>query len=230
VPELAEPVHALQDISHDPSLTCTVRLTDGRLVTALDLQEMYYEAAVSASAGGCDEQTRDVLDRWGALIGVLRRDPMDAAASVDWVAKLKILQAYRDRDSVGWDHPRLALVDLQYADLRPGKGIYHRLAQRGEVELLVSQAQVERAVAEPPLDTRAYFRGRCIASFPAEVVGASWDSIIFELPSSNRLQRVQTREPLRGTARLTERLFEESADAEDFLTRLLSGPEPRVAP
>ncbi len=230
VPELAEPVHALQDISHDPSLQSTVRLADGRQVTALDLQEMYYDAAAAACAGGADPQTRDVLDRWGTLIGVLRRDPMDAAASVDWVAKLKILQAYRDRDSVGWDNHRLALVDLQYADLRPSKGIYHRLAQRGQVELLVTPAQVERAVAEPPRDTRAYFRGKCIANFPAEVVGASWDSIIFEIPSQNRLQRVQTREPLRGTAQLTERLFQESATAEDFLTRLLSGPEQRVAP
>ncbi|MBG6184420.1 proteasome accessory factor A [Arthrobacter sp. CAN_A214] len=228
LPELADPVRALQVISHDPTLTATVELADGRWITGLDLQEVYFSAA--AKAADADPQTADVLRRWEGLLGVLRTDPMAAAGQVDWVAKLKVLQAYRDRDSLEWGDARLGLIDLQYADLRPDKGIYHRLARRGDVELLVGQAEVERAAVEPPRDTRAYFRGKCISTFPAQVVGASWDSIIFELPSQERLQRVQTREPLRGTAALTEQLFEQAADAEDFLARLLSGPEPRVAP
>ena len=62
------------------------------------------------------------------------------------------------------------------------------------------------------------------------MVGASWDSLIFELAGERRLQRVQTREPLRGTAALTAELFDVAADAEDFLARLLSGPDRRVAP
>lgn len=230
VPVLADPVAALQSISHDASLTRTVQLTDGRAMSGLDLQELYCEAVTAALPPDADDQTRDVVARWQSLLATLRRDPMDAARQVDWIAKLSVLEAYRARDGLDWTDPRLALVDLQYADLRPDKGIYRRLARRGDVELLVGPVDVARAVVEPPRDTRAYFRGRCIAEYPAEVVGASWDSLIFELPGERRLQRVQTREPLRGTAELTGALFDAAVDAEDFLSRLLSGPERRVAP
>jgi proteasome accessory factor A len=232
VPEIAEPVRELQAISHDPTLRHLVTLADGRRVTALDVQEIYLEAARRgvAAQGGGDAQTADVLDRWEYLIATLRRDPMEAARQVDWVAKLKVLQAYRDRDSLEWNDPRLALIDLQYADLRPDKSVYYRLAARGAMERLVTDDDVVAAVADPPRDTRAYFRGRCISSFPKEVVGASWDSIIFELPSQRRLQRIQTREPLRGTAALTEELFAGSRTAEEFVSRLQGGPEPSMAP
>ncbi|MPY10855.1 proteasome accessory factor PafA2 [Arthrobacter sp. KR32] len=230
VPVLEDPVAALQSISHDASLTRTVQLTDGRAMSGLDLQELYCEAVTAALPPDADDQTRDVVARWQSLLATLRRDPMDAARQVDWIAKLSVLEAYRARDGLDWTDPRLALVDLQYADLRPDKGIYRRLARRGDVELLVGPVDVARAVVEPPRDTRAYFRGRCIAEYPAEVVGASWDSLIFELPGERRLQRVQTREPLRGTAELTGALFDAAVDAEDFLSRLLSGPERRVAP
>ncbi len=230
VPELEDPVEALRAISHDPSLTVEVRLRDGRSLTGLQLQELYCDAVTAALPADADRQTRDVVDRWQSLLATLRRDPMEAARAVDWVAKLKVLEAYRTRDGLAWTDPRLALIDLQYADLRPAKGIYQRLARRGDVDLLVEPADVARAAVEPPRDTRAYFRGRCIAEYPAEVVGASWDSLIFDLPGERRLQRVQTREPLRGTESLTGALFDAATDAEDFLARLLSGPDRRVAP
>ncbi|MDN4611612.1 depupylase/deamidase Dop [Arthrobacter burdickii] len=229
-PTLEDPVQALRTISHDPTLKAAVRLADGRSITGLELQELYCEAVLDAVPADADEQTRDVVDRWRTLLETLRREPMEAARQVDWIAKLKVLEAYRARDGLSWTNPRLALVDLQYADLRPEKGIYQRLARRGDVELLVHPEDVARAAVQPPRDTRAYFRGRCISEYPAEVVGASWDSLIFELAGERRLQRVQTREPLRGTAMLTEELFDVAADAEDFLARLLSDPDRRVAP
>ena len=51
---------------------------------------------------------------------------------------------------------------------------------------------------EPPEDTRAYFRGRCISRYPDAIAAASWDSIIFDT-GRDALQRVPMREPLRGT-------------------------------
>ncbi|KPN18603.1 Pup deamidase/depupylase [Arthrobacter sp. Edens01] len=230
--ELRDPVGALQAISHDPSLTTLVELKDGRHLTGLDLQEIYLEAAAAHARreGGADAATEDVLSRWSSVVGTLKRDPMAASAQVDWVAKLRLLQAYRDRDGLDWNDARLNLIDLQYSDMRPEKGLYYRLAARGQMERLFTDEQIAAAVTHPPEDTRAYFRGRCITRFPAEVIGASWDSIIFELPSRRRLQRIPTREPLRGTRELTGELFDVSADAEDFVTRLLTGPEPTVAP
>ena len=51
----------------------------------------------------------------------------------------------------------------------------------------------------PPEDTRAYFRGRCLQQYPDAVAAASWDSVIFDIPGRDSLQRVPTLEPLRGT-------------------------------
>jgi Pup amidohydrolase len=230
--QLADPVQALQAISHDPSLQQKVALSDGSMVTGLDLQEVYLQAAVEhCTRHGTDtDQTAEVLRRWASVLDILRRDPMKAADQLDWVAKLKLLQAYRDRDSLEWGDPRLGLIDLQYADVRPEKGLYHRLAAHGRMQRLLSDEQIATAVSQPPEDTRAYFRGKCIQHFPQEVVGASWDSVIFDLPDRRRLQRIPTREPLRGNRELTGKLFEEASSAEDFISALL-GPssEPHVA-
>ena len=115
------------------------------------------------------------------------------------MTKLEILEGYRTRDGLGWNHPRLQLVDLQYSDVRPDRGLYNRLAARGRVTRLVDETEVERAMVEPPEDTRAYFRGRCLQKYPEAVAAASWDSVIFDIPGRESLQRVPTLEPLRGT-------------------------------
>ena len=85
----------------------------------------------------------------------------------------------RDREGLDWDHPRLQLMDLQWADVRPERGLYHRLVAAGAVECLLDPADVEAAVSEPPTDTRAYFRGQCLARFGDQVArpaGTRWSS------------------------------------------------------
>ena len=52
------------------------------------------------------------------------------------MAKLRLLEGYREREELGWASPKLALVDLQYSDVRPEKGLYHRLVARGSMKTL----------------------------------------------------------------------------------------------
>ena len=145
---------------------------------------------------------------------------MQCSQELDWVAKLALLEQYRERDGLQWDHPKLALIDLQYADVRPDKGLYHRLVRLGRMERLVDGAAVETAVTEPPEDTRAYFRGRCLAQYPEQVAAASWDSVIFDLPGRDSLQRVPTLEPLRGTKEHVGRLLDRCTTAEELFSAL----------
>ncbi|WP_028660899.1 depupylase/deamidase Dop [Nocardioides insulae] len=197
------PVAALRAVSHDPGLQTLITLKDGRRLTGVQLQMEYLELArkyVEDRYGtDADAQTVDVLDRWESVLTRLETDPMQCAGELDWVAKLKLLQQYRDRDGLDWDDAKLHLIDLQYADLRPEKGLYHRLVRAGRIERLLDDEAVERAMHEPPADTRAYFRGTCLERYPAEVAAASWDSVIFDLPGRESLQRVPTMDPLRGT-------------------------------
>jgi hypothetical protein len=80
-----------------------------------------------------------VLDRWESVLGRLAADPMSLSRELDWVAKLELLQAYRDRDGLDWDSARLQAVDIQYSDVRPEKGLYHRLVARGRIERLLDR-------------------------------------------------------------------------------------------
>jgi len=152
----------------------------------------------------------------------LERDPMSLAAELDWVAKLAILEGYRARDGLEWNSPRLQLVDLQYADVRPDKGLYNRLVATGRMRTLVTEDEVTRAMSEPPRDTRAYFRGRCLARYGADVAAASWDSVIFDV-GRDSLQRVPTMEPLRGTEAHVGALLDRCATAAELVDAFAAG-------
>ena len=83
--------------------------------------------------------------------------------------------------------------------MRQQRGLYNQIAMRGRMERLTDEQAIEWAVDNPPEDTRAYFRGRCLRQYADAVAAASWDSVIFDVPGRDSLQRVPTLEPLRGT-------------------------------
>ena len=218
------PVSALRAVSHDPGLQELVTLHDGRRLTAvqlqleyLDLARKYVEDRYGADA---DDQTLDVLARWESVLDRLERDPMSLASELDWVAKLKLLEQYRQRDGLGWDDPKLQLIDIQYSDIRPEKGLYQRLVQSGRIQRLLTDETIERAMHEPPTDTRAYFRGRCLERYPAAVAAASWDSVILDLAGRESLQRVPTIDPLRGSQAHVGELFDRCETPEEFFLAL----------
>jgi proteasome accessory factor A len=144
---------------------------------------------------------------------------MQLSTELDWVAKLQLLEGYREREGLDWDAPKLHLVDLQYSDVRQEKGLYNRLVARGSMRTLVTEEEVQAAVMSPPEDTRAYFRGRCLERYPTQVAAASWDSVIFDIGRES-LQRVPTLEPLRGTKAHVGALLDRSATALDLLEGL----------
>ena len=217
------PVAALRQVSHDPSLGALLTLRDGRRMTAVQLQLEFLDQArkfvEDREGSNADEQTRDVLTRWESVLGRLESDPMQLSGELDWVAKLALLEGYREREGLSWDAAKLHLVDLQYSDVRPDKGLYNRLVARGRMVHLVSEDDVQRAVVEPPHDTRAYFRGRCLAQYPEEVAAASWDSVIFDVGRES-LQRVPTLEPLRGTRAHVGELLDRCATARELVDTL----------
>jgi Pup amidohydrolase len=217
---LVNPVASIHEISRDVSLQAQVSLTDGRHMTALDLQWQYLELASKYVDREDDTaENREVVRRWEHVLQGLQDDPMSLARELDWVAKLRILDGYRTRDGLAWSDPKLRAIDLQYHDVRRARGLYQRLERSGKVERLTTDEEVERAVMEPPEDTRAYFRGRCISKFPDAIAAASWDSLILDT-GRDALQRVPMREPLRGTRAHVEELLEACEDAADLVDRL----------
>jgi proteasome accessory factor PafA2 len=217
---LVNPVASIHDVSRDVTLSTQVALTDGRRMTALQLQTEYLELARKYVDREDDTpENREVLDRWESILVGLGDDPRSLAAQLDWVAKLRLLEGYRERDGLSWSDPKLRAVDLQYHDVRRDRGLYHRLERSGKIERLTANEEVERAIMEPPDDTRAYFRGRCIAKFPEAIAAASWDSLIMDT-GRDALQRIPMREPLRGTRAHVRDLLDECDDAAALVDRL----------
>ena len=218
------PVATLRAVSHDPTLRTLVTLRDGTRMTAVQLQWAFFEQARAyvddRSGGAADVDTAEVLTRWESVLTRLEADPMTCSRELDWVAKLSLLQGFRDREGLHWDSHRLQLIDLQYSDVRPEKGLYHRLLARDRIERVVDDADVRVAVADPPEDTRAYFRGRCLAKYGRDVAAASWDSVIFDVPGHDSLQRVPMLEPLRGGRDAVGHLIDASETAADLMAAL----------
>jgi Pup amidohydrolase len=217
---LDNPVAALHEISWDPSCRQTVRTQEGRRIRALELQWEYLDHAKKfVKESDPTPSNVEVLQRWETVLTGLEEDPFDMHRELDWAAKHRILSGYRERDGLDWRDPRLAMIDLQYHDVRRSRGLYYRLVEGGNVDRMVTEREIEDAIGNPPEDTRAYFRGRCIERFQSAIAAASWDSLIFDT-GRDSLQRVPTREPLRGTRQHVEALLESSEDAASLIAAL----------
>jgi proteasome accessory factor A len=194
-------------------------------MTAVQLQLEYFEQArkyVDDRLGAdVDRQTADVLARWESVLGRLETDPPRWPASSTGSPSSSCSRATATaRGSTGTRRSCTWSTCSTPTSART-RGLYNRLVARGRMERIVSDAEVERAVVEPPEDTRAYFRGRCLSRFPSQVAAASWDSVIFDVGRES-LQRVPTLEPLRGTRAHVGALIDRCADAVE-LVEALSG-------
>ena len=104
------------------------------------------------------------------------------------------------------------MIDLQYHDIRPGKGLYYKLEESDAVERIATDEEIAQGDLRPAAsDTRAYFRGMCLQRYSDEIVSASWDSVIFDL-KEGPLKKIFMLEPLRGTEAHVRQLFDRVAD------------------
>ncbi|MEA3510134.1 MAG: depupylase/deamidase Dop [Actinomycetota bacterium] len=220
VTELADPVHDVWSVSHDPKLRYTMKAIDGRRMTALEIQWKYLNAVSDyARSVGVEPVWIEVLDEWERILVDLEQDPLSTADRLDWTAKLRILEGYRARDDLTWNDPKLRLLDLQYHDVDPRRGLYQRLVDRGAMRRLFDDQMVELAVTDPPEDTRAYFRGVCVRRYPDALVAANWDSLVFDV-GEETLKRVPMMEPLRGTRSLVSTMLDASPTAATMIRAL----------
>jgi proteasome accessory factor A len=137
------------------------------------------------------------------------------------VIKKQLIESYMERKEIGsdWEHPQVRMLDLQYHDTRPEKGLYSMLDRQGRVERIVTDEEIQEAIHTPPEDTRAYFRGECLRRYPGEVFGVNWDSISFGV-GDEPIKRVMMADPLKGTRRLVEDLLDSSTDAGELVKNL----------
>ena len=147
----ARPVQAMHAVSRDVGLDEPLPMADGTSMTALEMQwHLLGMARTYAETHGLEavgaEVGEETLVRWESVLSALEADPMQLADQLDWVAKYRLFDGYRQRHGLEWTDARLAAMDLQYHDLRPGSS----LARRVGLERLTDDEAVAAAVHEPP--------------------------------------------------------------------------------
>ncbi len=196
--DLFDPVEATRQISRSLDMRPLVRMRDGLQVSGLDLQERFFEfvhTTFEKSGKKPDEVQQLVLQTWCSVLERMRQDLFSVATEVEWVGKYQLLKRQKERLGCEWLDPRLQAIDLQWGDLRGDKNLPRALEASGLVKRLVSDRQIEQAVDMPPADTRAKIRGQAVAK-RADLVKASWTSLVFVGDKPDTYKRVPLADPL----------------------------------
>jgi proteasome accessory factor A len=117
------------------------------------------QAYVAAMGSSADDTTRELVDYWGHVLQTLATDPSALGRELDWVIKRNLMESFIERKDCGWDDPRVALMDLQYHDVKRNRGLYYLMERQDVVERLATEEEIQRAMAVPPQTTRAKVRG-----------------------------------------------------------------------
>src|SRR5438034_172981 len=204
---LQSPVQAIRDISHDPTLKEAIKLKDGRAITALQMQLEYLEYATRyVGSISPDPATKDVLARWTDVLGKLETDPMQLSRELDWVIKRQLIENYMNRHRLTWRDPKVSLLDLQYHDIRPDKGVYYRLVGSDHVDRITDDETIEQGKHVPPQTTRARLRGEFIRQ--ANLKGKDYrvDWVYLKLNDPER-ETILCKDPFQSHDERVERLI-----------------------
>jgi proteasome accessory factor A len=205
---LENPIRAIREISRDTTCQHRVRLSNGRELSALDVQWEYLERTMRYSrTTGFPPEVDRAVQMWEHLLAGLEKDPMSLSREIDWVAKLHLIERYRDRHDLPMSSPRLAMIDLSYHDVARDRGLYHVLERKGLMERIVTDPLIERAMIEPPATTRARLRGAFIKKAKSQQRDFTVDWV--HLKINDQAQRtVVCKDPFKATDERVDKLID----------------------
>ncbi|MDJ0961156.1 MAG: Pup--protein ligase [Acidimicrobiia bacterium] len=204
---LENSIRAIREISHDITCKRRVRLANGRELSALDVQWEYLERAMRyARTSGFPPEVEQAVLMWEYLLTGLEKDPMTLHREVDWVAKYRLLEHYRERHDLAMSSPKLALLDLAYHDVSRDRGLFYVLQRRGEMERVVTDESISAAMTQPPQTTRARLRGEFIKAAKARKRDFTVDWVHLKL--NDQAQRtVLCKDPFKAIDERVEKLI-----------------------
>ena len=205
---LDNPIRAIREISHDPTCARRIRLASGREVSALEIQSEYLDRALKyADSRELEPQDKQALQMWEHCLVQIAEDPLGLARECDWVMKYHLIEAYRERHSLGLSDSRVALLDLQYHDVNRSRGLFYRMQDRGMAERMCVEDEISHAVEHPPATTRARLRGEFIRRAKERKRDYTVDWVHLKL--NDQAQRtVLCKDPFRAHDERVEKLIE----------------------
>src|SRR4051812_13142315 len=138
--EIAQPVNVMKSISRDPDHVWIIELSNGRKISAIDVQRLYLKAAQSELGG--DTETRWLLAEWEKILNDLERDAASTADRVDWAAKKFLLSSFREEEKLEWSDAWLQALDLEYHNIVPAQGLFFELQRTGSMRSFASEKEI----------------------------------------------------------------------------------------
>lgn len=163
---LANPIRAIREISHDTTGTRTVKLANGREISAIQMQSEYFQKVSDfvARRGIVDPVTQQAMELWERSIKAVGSGDLHLIdREIDWVIKLRLIERYMRKNNMTLEDARIAQLDLAYHDIRRDRGLFYLLVRGGAVESVLTPEQIEKAKNIAPQTTRAKLRGDFIA-------------------------------------------------------------------
>jgi proteasome accessory factor A len=205
---LENPIRAIREISHDITCRRAVRLANGREVSALDIQREYLDRALRYSESqGFPPMEQRALEMWQHCVETIEDDPLKLDREVDWVIKYKLLEAFRERHDLPLGHARVQLLDLQYHDVSRVRSPFYKLQDKGMIERICTDDDIDTAIDTPPQTTRARLRGEFVKRAKERKRDYTVDWVHLKL--NDQAQRtVLCKDPLKSRDERVERLIE----------------------
>jgi proteasome accessory factor A len=159
---LENPIRAIREISHDITGRKTVRLANGRELSALQIQREYFERAIAfvEREGMTAPIQKHVLDLWGRTLDAVESgDLSKVETEIDWIMKYRLITRYIEKNGMSLSDPRVLQLDLAYHDINRRRGLFYLLQKRGLAARVCSDIETFHAKVRPPQTTRAKLRG-----------------------------------------------------------------------
>ncbi len=163
---IENPIKTIRDISTDLKFRNSFRLSSGREITALQMQNEMYN--IVTSMPGLDELLekpfyRYALNLWRRSLDALESEDYALVdMELDWMIKRKFMNSYKEKHQLNDMDSRLILLDISYHNIRKDRGLFYILEKSGMAKTLITNNDVNSAMENPPETTRAALRGRFI--------------------------------------------------------------------
>jgi proteasome accessory factor A len=240
---LDDPVECASAISRDLSLRQTfATAARRRRLTAIEIQQKLLDLAAELVATGLVSQAvpraDEILRTWQEALDLLRHRDIDRLAQRfdNWL-KYVLLERYRGRRSPASDSPELKLLDRRHGNLDPELGLFWQMARDGSIEKWPVEEEIERFVAQPPEDTRAWLRGKVLQRHGCDVSDLDWSWIEFRIPTHRgwwSVARLAMEDPSHYTRADCESVFQQTRSVDELVESLTpdhaAAGEPPAAP
>ena len=187
--QVDDPLTALRWISFDTKFKKTYGVTkpsgERKKFSALDFQFWHLNLAQKFFETRAEptEEEKFILNLWQETLDGLKRDPMSLSDRLDYLIVLRLFEEAKNILGSSLNDEQLKQIDFNYSELLPEKNWYLKQVKTGNIKRLSTDEEIDRAIDNPPNNTRAKLRGELIKMILKEKIGEffiiNWDIIQF---------------------------------------------------